>query len=86
MLFRGRGRGATLGFARDLGLGRHLKRRDVELHRVEELVVAAPPELQVQIDGDVVSGRSPLAISLAKDRLWVLAPRPTDRAVRAPGV
>ncbi len=74
VLFRGRGRAATLGFARDLALGRHLKRADVESRPVLELEIVGPPEYLVQIDGDVLSGPAPLKISLAEDRLWVLAP------------
>jgi len=74
VFFRGRGRFATLGFARDLALGRHLRRGDVELHRVDEMEIAGPPELQVQIDGDVVSCASPLTISISDERLQVLAP------------
>ncbi len=74
VLFRGHGRAATLGFARDLALGRHLKRADVEHRPVLELEIVGPPEYLVQIDGDVLSGPAPLKISLAEDRLWVLAP------------
>ncbi len=74
VLFRGTGRLATLGFARDLALGRHLKRPDVETRRVEELELAGPPgQYQLQIDGDVVSGPVPLKISLSEERLWVMA-------------
>ena len=74
VLFRGRGRAATLGFARDLALGRHLRRADVEHRPVRELEIVAPPEVLVQIDGDVLPGPAPLRISLAGERLWVLAP------------
>ncbi len=75
VLFRGGGRAATLGFARDLGLGRHLKRADVEARPVAELELIGPSERYlVQIDGDVLSGPTPLEISLSEQRLWVLAP------------
>ncbi len=78
--FRGSGRAATLGFARDLGLGRHLKRGDVEASKVVGVELVGPSERYlVQVDGDVISGPMPLEISLSEQRLWVLAPglRPT---------
>ena len=82
VLFRGHGRAATLGFARDLGLGRHLARADVMTRQVEKLELVGPgTEYLVQIDGDVLSGSMPLEISLADERLWVLAP---DRGGVAP--
>ena len=72
--FRGTGRIATLGFARDLGLGRHLKRPDVDTRRVERLELIGPPgQYRVQIDGDVLSGPVPLEISMSEQRLWVMA-------------
>ena len=74
VLFRGRGRFAALGLARDLGLGRHLKRRDVERRRVRELELASPARYLVQVDGDVLEGDSPLRITMSEERLWVLAP------------
>lgn len=77
VFFRGTGRAATLGFARDLGLGRHLKRADVETRPINELELAGPPgQYLVQIDGDVLSGSVPLKISLSEERLWVMAPTP----------
>ncbi len=74
VLHRGRGRFATLGFARDLGFGRHLKRRDVELRRVREIELVSPARYLVQVDGDVLEGASPLRITMSGERLWVLAP------------
>lgn len=74
VLFRGAGRAATLGFARDLGLGRHLGRADVESRPVEELELIGPPGIPVQIDGDILSQPVPVRISLSGDRLWVLTP------------
>ncbi len=73
VLFRGTGRAATLGFACDLGLGRHLKRADVETITVAELELRGPERIRVQIDGDVLSGPMPLRISLSEQRLWALA-------------
>lgn len=74
VLFRGRGRLATLGLARDLMLGRHLRRRDVEVRRVEELEIVGPAGVCVQIDGDVAALRPPLRIGLAREKLRILAP------------
>lgn len=74
VLFRGRGRAATLGFFRDLARGRHLDRRDVEVLVTQEVEIAGPPELKVQIDGDALALVSPLTIGLARDRLRVLLP------------
>ena len=72
VLFRGRGRFAALGFARDLVLGRHLGRKDVECRRVDEVELRGPAHLPVQIDGDIVDGAPPARIRLAKHRLRVL--------------
>ena len=41
VLFRGRGRRATLGFALDLLRGAHVRRRDVTVRHVEEVAPAA---------------------------------------------
>ncbi len=72
--FRGTGRVATLGFARDLALGRHLERPDVATRRVEGLELVGPPgQYRVQIDGDVLTGPVPLEISMSEQRLWVMA-------------
>ncbi|MCP4660663.1 MAG: diacylglycerol kinase family lipid kinase [bacterium] len=74
VLFRGRGRAATLGFLRDLAWGRHLRRSDVEVVAAREVEIAGPPELKVQIDGDSLPLESPLTIGLARERLRVLLP------------
>ncbi len=76
VFFRGSGRRATLGMARDLALGRHVKRRDVEVHKVEEVELVGPADVQLQIDGDVPAVAPPVRIGLARQRLWVLAPTP----------
>jgi diacylglycerol kinase (ATP) len=73
LLFRGRGRLASLGFFRDLGLGRHHKRRDVEIRQVAELELLGEEGLPVQIDGDVIWVEPPVRIALAAERLRVLA-------------
>ncbi len=73
VMFKGSGRSATLGFARDLGLGRHLKRDDVETVNVQDLELLGPPNCQIQIDGDVLPQPAPIKIRVAKERLWVMA-------------
>ncbi len=78
VLFSGTGRAATLGFVRDLGLGRHLKRSDVETLRVEELELVGPLDCPVQIDGDILNAPTPVKIRVAEERLWVMAPRFED--------
>lgn len=72
VLFRGRGRIATLGFARDVMIGRHLGRSDVECRRVDEVELRGPKHLPVQIDGDIVDEAPPARIRLSKRRLRVL--------------
>jgi diacylglycerol kinase family enzyme len=74
--FRGTGRGATLGFIRDLLRSTHLRRRDVEVRRVREVTFAAPAGALAQIDGDVCQERLPFTVRLAAERLLVLAPDP----------
>ncbi len=74
VVFRGTGRMATVSFARDLALGRHLKRQDVELIRVGKVEVMRPREILLQLDGDVLAFSTPLSISISCAMLWVLAP------------
>ena len=73
VLFHGQGRAATLAFARDLLLGRHVARRDVEVAQVQEVEIKAPPDLALQIDGDAMSSTLPISIRLSADRLRILA-------------
>ncbi len=73
VVFRGRGRSATLGFARDVALSRHVERSDVEVSRVKELEIVNLPEARVQVDGDILAEPSPLKISLSAQHLWVLS-------------
>jgi len=75
VLFRGHGPTATLGLARDLALGRHLRRADVEIRRVEEVELLGPPGTPIQIDGDVPTVDLPLRLGLGRHRLRILAPR-----------
>jgi diacylglycerol kinase family enzyme len=82
LVFRGRGRLASLGFARDLFLlrGRHLQRDDVSARRVERVELLGPPNLMVLVDGDAQPLRPPLEIRLAAARLRLLgSPRPAGR-------
>ena len=74
VLFRGRGRIATMGFARDLVLGRHTCRRDVQTQRVQAVEVLGPAEFGVQVDGDVLPLRPPFRIDLHPHRLRMLTP------------
>jgi len=74
VFFRGKGRMATAGLARDLALGRHLERQDVELIRVGKVEVVRPKEVLIQLDGDVLAVSTPFSISLSSAKLWVLAP------------
>lgn len=82
VLFTGRGRLDTLGFAADLARGRHTRRADVEVLRVESLRILGPPATRVQLDGDVLPGTLPLQVEIGPQRLWVLAPvnKPRGRA------
>lgn len=74
VVFRGSGRAQTLAFARDLVLGRHVKRRDVELSRVREVDLRGPEDLSVQLDGDTLPIRLPVTVGLAPQRIRVLRP------------
>jgi diacylglycerol kinase family enzyme len=74
VLFRGRGRRAALGFALDLVRAVHTRRRDVEVLRVEEAVLAGPAGAAAQVDGDLCADCLPLAVRLAPERLKVLFP------------
>jgi len=73
VLFHGQGRMETLAFARDLALGRHVARRDVEVLRVQNVELRAPAGLALQLDGDAMRSALPTTVRLAEDRLHVLA-------------
>ncbi len=82
VVFSGAGRAATLGFARDLLLGRHLGRPDVESFAAGEIEIEAPPGALFQLDGDPLpaSGdRAVRRIRLAPERLRVLVPAAAGR-------
>jgi diacylglycerol kinase (ATP) len=72
--FRGSGRAATLGFALDLLRGAHTRRADVVVRQAREVLLTAPVDAAAQIDGDLCAERLPLAVRLAPERLFVLAP------------
>ena len=73
VLFHGRGQVETMAFARDLALGRHVARRDVEILQVQEVELKAPADLTLQLDGDAVTSAIPIRVRLAEDRLRILA-------------
>jgi diacylglycerol kinase (ATP) len=75
VLFRGRGRRATLGFILDLLRSAHVRRRDVEVRRVDEVLLAGPAGTAAQIDGDLCEERLPVRVRLAQERLRVLFPK-----------
>ena len=76
LLFHGERRRDAAGFALALARGRHLDRRDVEVRPFTTLKIASPPSLQLQADGDAFVTAAPLTVTLAPERLAILAPRP----------
>ncbi len=72
--FHGSGRAATLGFILGVVSGRHLRRRDVSVRSVSEVVFSVPPAAAVQVDGDPVDEGSSVHVRLAPAPLLVLAP------------
>ena len=75
LLFHGRRRRDAAGFVLALARGRHLERRDVEVRPFTRLRIASPPSLQLQADGDAFVAAAPLTVTLAPERLQILAPR-----------
>ncbi|RMH16925.1 MAG: diacylglycerol kinase family lipid kinase [Acidobacteria bacterium] len=73
---RRRARAATLGFWRDVALGRHLRRRDLEHRRVRSVEILTPPGIPLQLDGDVLAASPPLRVTLSPHRLKVLTAPP----------
>jgi YegS/Rv2252/BmrU family lipid kinase len=74
VLFRGTGRAAALSFAWDLLRLSHIRRRDVTVKRVREVLFAGPAGSPAQVDGDLCQERLPLSVRLSPERLFVLAP------------
>ncbi len=75
LLFHGHRRRDAAGFAVALARGRHLERADVELRPFTRLRITAPASLQLQADGDAFVAATPLTVTLAPERLMILAPR-----------
>jgi diacylglycerol kinase (ATP) len=71
--FRGSGRVATLSFVLDLLRSAHVRRGDVEIRRVREVVLTGPAGAGAQVDGDLCTEPLPLTVRLAPERLLVLA-------------
>ena len=72
VLFRGRGRRATLAFGRDLAFGRHLRRSDTEHIATDRLRILAPDGAAGQLDGDPRTFTTPADIGVLKGALHVL--------------
>jgi diacylglycerol kinase (ATP) len=74
VLFRGTGRAAALSFSLDVLRSTHVRRRDVVVKRVREVLFEGPAGAPAQVDGDLCQERLPLAVRLGPERLRVLAP------------
>ncbi len=74
VLFRGRGRRATLGLIVDVLRSAHARRSDVEIRKVDEVLLAGPEGTAAQVDGDLCEERLPVRVRLAEERLRVLFP------------
>ena len=72
LLFTGRGRAAAASFAIDLALGRHTRRRDVQIVNASRVQFLVPRDLPLQIDGEGLWPTWPVEISLSTMRLRVL--------------
>ena len=77
LLFRGRRRRDALGYALALLVGRHHRRRDIEIRPATAVSILGPAETPLQLDGDPWPANYPLQITLAPSRLRVLAPART---------
>ena len=73
LLFTGRGRAAAAGFAIDLGFGRHMLRRDLQIVNASRVQFLAPDNLPMQIDGEGFWPTWPMEVSLSPLRLRVLS-------------
>jgi len=82
VIFRGKGRAATAGFALDVIRSRHARRRDVEIRQAREVSLAGPAGAPAQVDGDVCQERLPLSVRFSPERLLVLAPDPLPGETR----
>jgi diacylglycerol kinase family enzyme len=82
VMLRSRGRRATLKFALALGLGLHRRMRAITMQPVSEVVLTAPEDLPLQLDGDPVTLSPPLPIRLHPQRLKLMLPSGDPRARR----
>ncbi len=73
--FDGRGRLATMLFALNLILGRHMKMKNVTTMPLRELRIPGPIEAPLELDGDHVELEPPLVIRLAEQQVRLLFPR-----------
>jgi YegS/Rv2252/BmrU family lipid kinase len=74
VLFQGGGRLSTLAFASGVPRGAHVRRSDVVMRHVREVVFESPPGAFAQIDGDLCAERLPLTVRIAPEPIRVLAP------------
>ena len=74
VIFRGQGRWATIHFARDLLLGRHPRRPDVEMMQVREVEIRRPRDLAVQLDGDTLPVELPVTVGIHPQTIHMLKP------------
>jgi YegS/Rv2252/BmrU family lipid kinase len=74
VLFHGRGRAVTLSFVLDLLRSAHVRRRDVTVLQVEEVLLAGPAGEPAQVDGDLCQERLPVRVRLSSQRLQILTP------------
>jgi YegS/Rv2252/BmrU family lipid kinase len=74
VLFRGSGRIQTLAFARDIAMGRHDERDDVEIIQVQEVEVLSPAGIPAQVDGDAMPLELPTTLTIGPHRLTLLKP------------
>lgn len=74
VLFHGHTPTATLGFAKDLMLGRHTQRPDVDTATVDRIDLLEPKRITVQIDGDPLTVETPVRVTVGSERLRVLVP------------
>jgi len=74
LLYTGRTHLGALTFAIGLLLGRHHRRRDVQIMAATSMTIREDPSLHVQVDGDAWRGALPATCRLAPHRIQVLIP------------
>lgn len=75
VLFRGRGRWVVPLLALDIFLGRHLRRKDLEIRKVQALEILGPLPDGLQVDGDVLRVQLPVPLDIRPGALKVLTPK-----------